>query len=65
VSLRTNRIIWSPKLFRTDSAMGGRTQAGMGECSYMSKCQKEKKKKKQRGKWYEGWEKKEISSPED
>jgi hypothetical protein len=53
VGLRTSRIIWSPKLFRTDSAMGGRTQAGTGECSYISivpkkKEEKEKEQEKQR-----------------
>ncbi|KAF8240784.1 hypothetical protein L208DRAFT_1383701, partial [Tricholoma matsutake] len=54
----------------TDSVMGGRTQAGTGECTYMSivlkkKNKKRKKEKKKRGKGYEGWEKEEISSPKD
>ncbi|KAF8225432.1 hypothetical protein L208DRAFT_1408519, partial [Tricholoma matsutake] len=52
----------------TDSVMGGRTQAGTGECTYMSIVPKRKNKKRKtekRGKGYEGWDKEEISSPKD
>ncbi|KAF8232037.1 hypothetical protein L208DRAFT_1398010 [Tricholoma matsutake] len=53
-----------------DSMLGGRTQAGTGECTYMSIVPKQKNKKnknktEKRGKGYEGWEKEEISSPLD